>query len=150
MRKWLGAALSALPIFLFGCVVVLIGFQVQLANLQAATEGYGWSARQQLPSSNAVTTTPTPSQVLQQIQQHQQQQQNQQQQEGGGQHIERAVPAPVTKDTLVLYIYNEDDPAFKDNFHYFLLAGVQENSRWGLHSRRHSTSLNVCTSMHGT
>jgi hypothetical protein len=43
-----------------------------------------------------------------------------------------AKTAAVARDTLVLYIYNEDDPIFRDNFEYFLLAGVQENSRCGL------------------
>jgi hypothetical protein len=35
----------------------------------------------------------------------------------------------VEKDTLVIYILNEDDPIFKENFDFFLLAGVQEGSR---------------------
>jgi hypothetical protein len=39
-----------------------------------------------------------------------------------------AAPA-VLQDTLLVYIYNEDDPVYRDNFQHFLLAGVQPGSR---------------------
>jgi hypothetical protein len=43
---------------------------------------------------------------------------------------EAAAEAPaVQQDTLLVYIYNEDDPVFRDNFQHFLLAGVQPGSR---------------------
>ncbi|KAF6262624.1 hypothetical protein COO60DRAFT_600618 [Scenedesmus sp. NREL 46B-D3] len=35
----------------------------------------------------------------------------------------------VPQDTLLVYIYNEDDPVYRDNFQHFLLAGVQQGSR---------------------
>lgn len=118
MRKWIAAALSALPFFLLGCVVALLGLQFRLASLQAATAGYGWPAgskpRAQAPQLTAV------------------QQPQQQQQPADAGRKDSTVPQPVTaekKDTLVIYTLNEDDPLFKDNFEYFLLAGVQEGSR---------------------
>jgi hypothetical protein len=41
-----------------------------------------------------------------------------------------AAEAPaVLQDTLLAYIYNEDDPVYKENFQHFLLAGVQPGSR---------------------
>jgi hypothetical protein len=39
-----------------------------------------------------------------------------------------AAPA-VVQDTLLVYIYNEDDPVYQENFQHFLLAGVQPDSR---------------------
>lgn len=37
--------------------------------------------------------------------------------------------AAVQQDTLVVYIYSEEDPMYKDNFQHFLIAAVQPNSR---------------------
>jgi hypothetical protein len=39
-----------------------------------------------------------------------------------------ASPA-AQQDTLLVYIYNEDDPVYRENFQHFLLAGVQPGSR---------------------
>lgn len=105
MRKWVAAALPALPVFILGGVLVLVVLQIRLANLQAATSGFGVPAASNRPITAAAL---------------QDQQQGQQQ---------PSPPVPVERDTLVIYIYNEDDPIFKENFHYFLLAGVQADSR---------------------
>jgi hypothetical protein len=42
---------------------------------------------------------------------------------------EAAAAPAVQQDTLLVYIYNEDDPVYRDNFQHFLLAGVQPGSR---------------------
>jgi len=105
MRKWVAAALPALPVFILGCVLVLVVLQIRLASLQAATSGFGVPAASNRPISAVAL---------------QDQQQGQQQ---------ATPPVPVERDTLVIYIYNEDDPIYKENFHYFLLAGVQADSR---------------------
>jgi len=38
-------------------------------------------------------------------------------------------PADIPADTLVIYIYNEDDPAYPSNFQHFISFAVQPNSR---------------------
>lgn len=96
--------------------MALLGFQFRLASFQAATTGYGWPVTSNQPTATAAAQT---AQLAAEQQQHGQ--------------ADSALAQPATavkKDTLVLYIFNEDDPIFKDNFQYFLLAGVQENSRW--------------------
>jgi hypothetical protein len=127
MRKWVGAALSALPVFLLGCVLVLLGFQFRLAYLQAASTDTGWSWDTTTDLSTAATATGQLAADRQQ--QHVQAQQTVTSQKHSA---VTAVPkAEVARDTLVLYIYNEDDRIFRENFEYFLLAGVQQNSRCG-------------------
>jgi hypothetical protein len=124
MRKWVAAALSALPFFLLGCVIALLGSQFRLASLQAATTGYGW------PAGSKPRTQAKQLAAVQQQLHLQQQQQQQQQAEAGHRDSKPLQPvAAVKKVTLVIYILNEDDPIFKDNFEYFLLAGMQESSR---------------------
>jgi hypothetical protein len=122
MRSWVSAVVSALPVFILGCVIVLLGCQFRLANLQAETVGYG------LPAT--ATANQHSTEVREKLiaaQQQQQRQKQEQQEMGEGSH--RTQKAAVVKDTLVIYVLNEDDPIFRDNFEYFLLAGVQEDSR---------------------
>lgn len=119
----MAAALPALPVFLLGCVIALLVVQFRLANLQAATVGYGASWP---PTATQPSTVPTPDRLIAAKQQLQA--------AAGDSH--QAPPPPkqeaaaaVDKDTLVIYVLNEDDPLYRDNFEYFLLAGVQQDSR---------------------
>lgn len=124
----MGAALSALPVFLLGCVLVLLGFQFRLAYLQAASTDTEWSGGTTTDLSTAATATGQLAAGRQQQQQVHAQHTATSQDHGVP---ETAKAAAVKRDTLVLYIHNEDDPIFRENFEYFLLAGVQENSRCG-------------------
>lgn len=119
----MSAVISALPVFILGCVIVLIGCQFRLASLQAETVGYG------LPATSTANQHSTEvREKLIAAQQQQQRQKQEQQEMGEGSRLTQK--AAVAKDTLVIYVLNEDDPIFRDNFEYFLLAGVQEDSRW--------------------
>lgn len=117
MRKCVSAALSALPVFLLGCVFVLLCFQFRLASFQAATTGYDWPAAAGGQAASAASAGASAAHLAAS------------QQQGDGSTLLQPVTA-VKKDTLVVYVLNEDDPIFSDNFQYFLLAGVQEGSRY--------------------
>lgn len=118
MRKCVSAALSALPVFLLGCVFVLLCFQFRLASFQAATTGYDWPAAAGGEAASAASAGARAAQLAA----------SQQQQQGDGSTLLQHVTA-LKKDTLVVYVLNEDDPIFSENFQYFMLAGVQEGSR---------------------
>jgi hypothetical protein len=135
MRPW-RCVLSALPVFLLGCVAVLIAYQIRLGYLQAASIDYGalgvpggsrgsLSARGGAAAAGAADLSSLHGSRHAAARGGHHQRRHQHQQHGSAraqQHSE--------KDTLVVYIYNEADPVFTDNFNFFLLAGVQQDSRW--------------------
>eukprot|EP00878_Enallax_costatus_P034239 GHUV01037944.1.p1 GENE.GHUV01037944.1~~GHUV01037944.1.p1 ORF type:complete len:289 (+),score=39.82 GHUV01037944.1:1474-2340(+) len=45
------------------------------------------------------------------------------------QQQQQSVTAAAQQDTLVVYIYNEEDAVYRDNFQHFIITAVQPNSR---------------------
>lgn len=93
---------NAFPVFLLGAVVVLVIYQLRLGWHQAVRTGDDYEALQMFRKE-----LPDEQQLA----------------------AEQQVVQPVQQDTLVVYIYNEDDAVYKQNFQHFLVAGVQPNSR---------------------
>ncbi|WIA42667.1 hypothetical protein OEZ86_008629 [Tetradesmus obliquus] len=98
---------SAFPVFLLGAALVLLLYQLRLGWHQAVRTGDDYEALQKFKSGLLLPDNSSSSSDA----------------------AAAAAAAAVLQDTLLLYIYNEDDPVYRDNFQHFLLAGVQPGSR---------------------
>jgi hypothetical protein len=108
--------LAAFPVFLLGAVVVLITYQIRLSWHQSEPADDFTSLHLQQAQQEAGGPATTALAAAQQLPANEQQPQPKQ-------------PAAVPVDTLVIYIFNEDDPVYPSNFQHFLAVAVQENSR---------------------